>query len=80
MSLEKTWEQDYKRSMTTVKEIKKAVEHLPPEGLSQFRKWFEAFEAAAWDQQVEADAKAGRLDMLVNEARSEYKTGDTSSL
>ena len=66
--------------MTTVKEIEKAVEHLPPEGLSQFRKWFEKFEAAAWDQQFEADAKAGRLDMLVNEARSEYKAGKTSSL
>lgn len=66
--------------MTTVKEIKKTVEHLSPEGLSQFRKWFEEFKAAAWDQQIEADAKAGRLDMLVNEARSDYKAGKTLSM
>jgi hypothetical protein len=65
MCLEKDRVPVYNASMTTVKEIEKAVEHLPPEGLSQFRKWFEDFEAAAWDQQLEADAKSGRLDLLV---------------
>ncbi|HKL22707.1 MAG TPA: hypothetical protein VJ904_12950 [Tichowtungia sp.] len=66
--------------MTTVKEIEKAVQHLPPEDLSQFRSWFEEFEAAAWDQQFKEDVKAGRLDLLVNEAEDEYKAGKTSSL
>jgi hypothetical protein len=70
----------YKAGMTTVKEIEEAVEHLPPEDLSQFRSWFEAFEAAAWDRQFEADARSGRLDLLAKEARNEYKTGKTSSL
>ncbi|MBC8207213.1 MAG: hypothetical protein ISR84_03225 [Kiritimatiellales bacterium] len=59
--------------MTTVKEIEKAVEHLPPKDLNQFRNWFEAFEAAAWDRQLEADARSGRLDLLANEAREEYR-------
>lgn len=80
MNLENDGGQVYKMSMTTVKEIEKAVEHLPPKDLSQFRNWFEKFEAAAWDQQFEADVKDGHLDMLVNEARSEYKAGKTSSL
>jgi len=66
--------------MTTAKEIEKAVQHLPPEDLSQFRSWFEEFEAAAWDQQFKEDVKAGRLDLLVNEAEDEYKAGKTSSL
>ena len=70
----------YKASMTTVKEIESAVEHLPPKDLSQFRSWFEAFESASWDRQFEADARNGRLESLVNEARAEYKTGKTSSL
>jgi hypothetical protein len=70
----------YKEGMTTVKEIESAVEHLPPKDLSQFRNWFEAFESASWDRQFEADARNGRLESLVNEARAEYKTGKTSSL
>jgi hypothetical protein len=70
----------YKAGMTTVKEIERAVEHLPPNDLNQFRNWFEAFESASWDRQFEADARNGRLGLLVNEARAEYKTGKTSSL
>jgi hypothetical protein len=66
--------------MTTVQEIESAVEHLPPKDLSRFRSWFEAFEAASWDRQFETDARNGRLESLVNEARAEYKTGKTSSL
>ena len=78
--LEKNKVRAYKAGMTTVKEIEKAVEHLPPNDLSQFRSWFEAFESASWDRQFEADARNGRLESLVNEARAEYKTGKTSSL
>lgn len=78
--LEKTGVLFYKVLMTTVKEIEQAVAKLPAESLSQFRDWFEAFEAAGWDQQLEADVCSGRLDLLVNEARDEYKTGKTSSL
>lgn len=70
----------YKTGMTTVKEIENAVEHLPPNDLNQFRNWFEAFEAASWDRQFAADARNGRLELLANEARVEYKTGKTSSL
>ena len=66
--------------MTTVKEIEKAIEHLPLKGLSQFRSWFEEFESASWDQQFETDARNGRLDLFVNEAKGEYKAGKTASL
>ena len=66
--------------MTTVKEIEKAVEHLPPEDLNQFRDWFEAFEAASWDRQLENDVASGRLDLLAKESLAEYKAGKTSSL
>jgi len=66
--------------MTTVKEIEDAVEHLPPNDLIQFREWFEAFEAAAWDRKLENDVASGKLDSLVQEAQTEYKTGKTSEL
>jgi hypothetical protein len=66
--------------MITVKDIEEAVEHLPPTDLEQFRKWFEAFEAARWDKQLESDVSTGKLDFLISEAKSEYKSGKTSEL
>jgi hypothetical protein len=80
LSLAKKKLRIYKRYMTTVKEIEEAVEHLPPKGLNQFREWFEAFETAAWNRKLEGDVSSGKLDSLINEAQSEYKSGKTSEL
>ncbi len=66
--------------MTTVKEIETAIEQLPQKKLHTFRDWFEKFDASAWDQQLEADSREGRLDILVKEAKADYKAGKTSSL
>ncbi|MCY2995881.1 MAG: hypothetical protein NTY19_49730 [Planctomycetota bacterium] len=53
---------------TTVQHIEDAVRQLSPDDLAGFRAWFAAFDAVAWDRQFEADALAGRLDWLVQEA------------
>lgn len=45
-----------------VKSIERAIEALPPSELSEFRRWFAEFDAAAWDQQIEQDAVSGKLD------------------
>ena len=52
----------------TVREIQSAVAHLSPGELREFRQWFEDFEAAVWDRQLEQDVQAGRLDALAAEA------------
>jgi hypothetical protein len=54
--------------MSSVKEIESAVARLSREDLAQFRTWFADFDAEAWDRQFEADAAAGHLDVLGNEA------------
>lgn len=56
-------------------EIERAVEQLSPEELANFRRWFVEFDAAAWDAQIEADAAAGKLDALAEEALAEYRAG-----
>ena len=66
--------------MDTLESIKKAVEDLPPEELARFRSWFARFDAAAWDTQIEADAKAGRLDALAAQALDEYHQGNAQEL
>jgi hypothetical protein len=54
--------------MTTVEEIEQAVTELSPDQLARFRAWFEEFEAAGFDEKIERDAKAGRLDRLADQA------------
>jgi len=61
--------------MVTAESIEQAVEQLSPEELVKFRRWFAQFDAEAWDAQIEADAAAGKLDALAEEALSEYRSG-----
>ena len=54
--------------MTTIEEIEKAVAELTPEQLATFRAWFDEFQARMFDEQIERDAKAGKLDRLMSTA------------
>lgn len=66
--------------MSTVDEIERAVTGLSPDDLSRFGEWFLAFYAAQWDQQIERDAAAGRLDVFGEEALAEFRSGSTRPL
>jgi hypothetical protein len=66
--------------MGTVPEIEAAVRNLSPTELSNFRKWFQEFDAEAWDRQLEQDVKAGRLDSLAEEALKDLREGRCTEL
>jgi hypothetical protein len=66
--------------MTTLEEIEKAVTELPADQLAKFRAWFEGFEAARFDQRIERDAEAGRLDRLADQALADYRAGRAREL
>jgi hypothetical protein len=66
--------------MMTLEDIEKAVAELPTDQLARFRTWFEGFEAKRFDQKIERDAKAGRLDRLAEQALSDYRTGRVREL
>jgi hypothetical protein len=59
--------------MTKIEDIEKAVEQLSPEELARFRAWFEEFDARLFDERIERDAKAGKLDKLIAEARANHE-------
>ncbi len=59
--------------MSTATEIERAIEQLPPAELARLRAWFAEFDGARWDRQFEADAAAGHLDALAEEALSELR-------
>ena len=61
--------------MNVVESIEKEIEKLSPKELAEFRQWFHQYDADAWDKQIEADAAAGKLDILAGEALSEYESG-----
>jgi len=54
--------------MTRVDDLAQEVRQLSPEAYRAFRRWFLAFDAELWDEQLEEDVKAGRLDALAHEA------------
>lgn len=59
--------------MSEIEQLEHRVQNLPPADLAKFRAWFLEFDANAWDQQIEADVKAGKLDKLIAEAFSDFK-------
>lgn len=66
--------------MPQLEEIENAVKNLPEAELKRFRRWFAAFDAAAWDVQIEADVAAGKLDALATSALADYESGNAKEL
>ena len=66
--------------MSELEELEKRIRNLAPEDLAKFRAWFIEFDHLLWDQQIEADAKSGKLDSLINEARADYKAGKAKKI
>jgi hypothetical protein len=62
--------------MSTVSEIIEAVKKLPERDKSEFlERLVEVDFNDAWDRQIEADAKAGKLDCFIDEAVREHREG-----
>ncbi len=61
--------------MDRVEEIEAAIEGLPPEQYRRLAEWFRARDEANWDEQMDRDSAAGKLDFLFREAESEVEQG-----
>lgn len=66
--------------MSKVENIEQEVQDLTPSELAAFRRWFLAFDARAWDQQIEDDIRDGKLDKLAEEALTAHRTGKSKEL
>ena len=69
-----------KMMVKNIEEIKQAVIHLPPEDLAAFRRWYQEYDASAWDKQFEDDVKSGKLDFLAQQAVNDLKAGKCKDL
>lgn len=61
--------------MTRVEKLEREIETLSDDELSEFRRWYSEFDAAAWDQEFASDVRAGALDRLADEAIADHRAG-----
>ena len=66
--------------MSRISDLERQIQSLSTDELASFRQWFAEFDAAAWDRQIEADVKAGKLDTLGERARQAHADGKSSKL
>jgi hypothetical protein len=64
----------------TIDDLEKAVATLPPDQFAKFRAWFDAFDAARFDQKIERDAMAGKLDRMAEDAIDDLRKGRAREL
>ena len=66
--------------MSTVAEIESAIKNLKPHEIREVGQLLDELREELWDQQIDADAKAGRLDKLAEKALEDYRAGRTKPL
>ena len=66
--------------MSTIAEIESAIKNLKPQEIYKVGDLVDELREELWDQQIDADAKAGRLDKLAEKALEDYRAGRTKPL
>lgn len=66
--------------MTKLQSLEHEIAHLNPAELSEFREWFQEFDADVWDRRLEEDAAAGKLDALAESALQAFQAGKCTDL
>ena len=66
--------------MSTVQEIREAIEKLSMDERAQLERELHGWADDKWDQQINADAQAGKLDRLLKEVDDEVDAGRLGDL
>ena len=66
--------------MGKIENLEEQIRALSREEFARFREWFAQFDAEAWDRQLEADVKAGKLDKLAERALRAHAAGQSTEL
>ncbi len=62
--------------MDRVKELEAAITALQPDEFRRIAKWFRELDQQHWDEQLDRDSVAGKLDFLFEEAENESARGE----
>ncbi len=66
--------------MSKLEDIEKAVSTLSAEERAKLRAWLDELDEQAFDDQIERDAKAGKLDQLEQRALASLAAGRVRDL
>jgi hypothetical protein len=66
--------------MGKIERLEQEIRALSAEELSELRRWFIEYDAEAWDREIEADVKSGKLDRLAEEALRDHAEGRTKRI
>jgi hypothetical protein len=66
--------------MSTVVEIERALQTLAVEDARKIADWLQHYLDEKWDEQIDTDIVAGRLDKLADKALQDYHAGRTKPL
>jgi hypothetical protein len=66
--------------MTKLEQIEQAISALPHDDIVALAGWFAEFHAELWDEEIAADAEAGRLDKFAAKAKAEIAAGKVQPL
>jgi hypothetical protein len=66
--------------MSKIERIERDVQALAPIELAALSKWFQEFDSAAWERQIEDDVRLGKLDGLADAALKASGAGKCSEL
>lgn len=64
--------------MQTVEDIAAAIEELPADLFKRVHDWVVERNERLWDERIEEDERAGRLDALVAQAFADHAAGRSS--
>jgi hypothetical protein len=66
--------------MTKLEKIEREIETLPPQDVQALGAWLDELRERLWDEQMERDALAGKLDLLAAEAMADIAAGRVKPL
>ena len=67
-------------AITKVEQLERDIMALSRSDFVALRDWFQSHLADEWDEQIEADLQAGKLDRLTREALSDHQAGKSKPL
>jgi hypothetical protein len=66
--------------MSDVEQIESAILRLPPQDFRRLTYWIAELDQRRWDEQLERNVGAGRLENLAAEALADYQAGRTREM
>jgi hypothetical protein len=66
--------------MSTRFELQSEIEQLPKNEIRALSQWLQKYLDEEWDQQIEADLAAGKLDLLIAKAESDMASNNVRDL